>query len=73
MVSVTAQHQPLCQAVPNTRIEMQLSQLLVERFRVLHREKYGTEISYEAAELQLKEIAELVRITASKQEVKQSA
>ena len=49
---------------------MSLSSKLVEIFRALHREKYGAEISYDVAELQLKELAELVRITAPKQEIK---
>jgi hypothetical protein len=51
---------------------MLLSKQLVERFRALHIEKYGEEISYNAAEHQLKELAELVRITSPKQEAKSS-
>ena len=43
---------------------MFLSEELVEKFRALHLEKYGEEISYNAAELQLKELADLVRITS---------
>lgn len=47
---------------------MSLNQILVEKFRALHLLKYGEEISYEAAEFQLKELAELVRVTSSKEE-----
>jgi hypothetical protein len=36
---------------------------LVERFQELHINKYGIEISYEVAEHQLKELAELIRLT----------
>jgi hypothetical protein len=36
---------------------------LIERFQELHINKYGIEISYEVAEHQLKELAELVRLT----------
>ncbi len=36
---------------------------LVERFQELHINKYGIEISYEVAEHQLKELAELLRLT----------
>lgn len=42
---------------------------LIERFQDLHVNKYGIEISYEVAEHQLKELAELVRLTISSQEV----
>ena len=41
---------------------------LVERFQELHINRYGIEIGYELAEYQLKELAELIRIT-SKMEV----
>ena len=37
---------------------------LIERFQELHINKYGVEISYEVAEHQLKELAELVRLTS---------
>ena len=37
---------------------------LVERFQELHINKYGIEISYEVAEHQLKELAELIRLTS---------
>lgn len=37
---------------------------LIERFQELHIDKYGVEISYEVAEHQLKELAELVRLTS---------
>lgn len=46
---------------------------LVKRFQELHINKYGTEISYEVATLQLKELAELVRLTTSSQEVVHNA
>jgi len=36
---------------------------LVERFQELHINKYGIEISCEVAEHQLKELAELIRLT----------
>ena len=41
---------------------------LIERFQELHINKYGIEISYEVAEHQLKELAELVRLTSAMQE-----
>jgi len=37
---------------------------LIERFQELHLNKYGIEISYKLAEYQLKELAELVRLTS---------
>jgi hypothetical protein len=43
---------------------------LIERFQELHINKFGVEISYEVAEHQLKELAELVRLTSAMQEVK---
>jgi len=43
---------------------MSLSKELVEKFRALYLDKYGEEISYNAAEFQLRELAELVRITS---------
>jgi hypothetical protein len=52
---------------------MRLSTGLVEQFQTLHLKKYGESIDYAVAELQLKELAELVRMTTPKQEVKQSA
>jgi len=52
---------------------MQLSKDLVIRFRGLHLEKCGVEISYNAAESQLKELAELVRLTSRTQEDIQNA
>ncbi len=45
---------------------MQLSKELVMKFQGLHLEKCGVVISYNAAESQLKELAELVRLTTSK-------
>lgn len=52
---------------------MQLSKELVEMFQALHRERFGDEISYESAALQLSELANLVRITSPRKETKQSA
>ena len=43
---------------------MSLSKALVEQFKALHLARYGERISNEDAEIQLKELAELVRITA---------
>lgn len=43
---------------------MTTTKQLVERFQELHVNKYGIEISYEVAEHQLKELAELVRLTS---------
>ena len=37
---------------------------LVKKFQELHIHKYGIEISYEVAEHQLKELAELIRLTS---------
>jgi hypothetical protein len=47
---------------------MLLSKNLVETFQTLYLKKSGIEISYTVAEAQLKELAELVRLT-SKAEV----
>jgi hypothetical protein len=47
---------------------MLLSKDLVKKFQALHLEMCGVEISYAVAELQLQELAELVRLT-SKAEV----
>jgi len=47
---------------------MTLSRKLVETFRALHRNKYGEDISYHVAELQLEELADLVRLTIAKEE-----
>lgn len=47
---------------------MHLSEILIEKFRALHRQRYGEEIGYEEAERKLKELAELVRMTASSKE-----
>jgi hypothetical protein len=52
---------------------MRLSKELVEQFQALHFKKYGESIDYQTAELQLNELAELVRITAPISEDKQSA
>jgi len=43
---------------------MRLNHELVKKFQTLHREKYGEEISYDIAKLQLSELADLVRITS---------
>ena len=43
---------------------MTTSNQLVENFQELHLNKYGIEISYELASYQLKELAELVRLTS---------
>ena len=45
---------------------MPLSRQLVEQFQKLHILKFGESIDYETAELELKNLAELVRITTSK-------
>jgi hypothetical protein len=50
---------------------MRLSKALVEKFQALHLKKWGIPISYNAAEADLKELAELVRIV-SKNRRKQS-
>ena len=47
---------------------MPLTKQLVESFQAMHLKKYSESISYEVAELQLKELAELVRITSEKEE-----
>ncbi len=43
---------------------------LVERFQELHIKKFGIEISYEVAKHQLKELAELVRLTSKVEALK---
>jgi hypothetical protein len=43
---------------------------LIERFQELHINKFGVEISYEVAEHQLKELAELVRLTSKVEALK---
>jgi hypothetical protein len=50
-----------------------VSRELIERFQTLYQKKYGESIAYVVAELQLKELAELVRTIAPKQEIKQNA
>ena len=47
---------------------MSLKRDLVERFRALHKHKFNQDIKYQAAESKLKELAELVRTLASKQD-----
>ncbi len=44
---------------------MSLNKNLITKFQALYLEKFATEISYDIAELQLKELADLVRNTAS--------
>jgi hypothetical protein len=48
---------------------MQLSKELVERFQANYVKKYGEAIGYTAAESQLKELADLVRLTTPQEEV----
>ena len=43
---------------------------LIKRFQELHINKYGIEISYEVAEHQLKELAELIRLTSKMEDKK---
>lgn len=47
---------------------MQLSKELVERFRELYLKRNGSEIEYSNAEHQLKNLAELVRLTSQMRE-----
>ncbi len=49
---------------------MLLSKDLVERFQAIYVNKNGEMIGYAEAESQLKELAELVRLTSAMQEVK---
>lgn len=49
---------------------MALSKALIERFKALHLAKYGEQIDDAVAEIQLKELAELVRITTPREEIK---
>ena len=49
---------------------MALSKALVEQFKALHLTRYGERISNEDAEIQLKELAELVRATTPEEERK---
>ena len=53
-----------------TRNSMQLSKELVEQFQKLYLIKFNIDISYDSAEQQLKELAELVRIVARDKEEK---
>lgn len=48
---------------------MSLSKDLVERFQAIYVSKSGEVIGYAEAESQLKELAELVRLTSAMQEV----
>lgn len=45
---------------------MQLNHELVKEFQTVHLKKYGEHIPYEVAESQLRQLADLVRITAQK-------
>ena len=49
---------------------MALSKALIEQFQALHLAKYGEQIDYAVAEIQLKELTELVRITTPQKESK---
>ena len=49
---------------------MTLNNKLIERFQELHINKYGIEISYEVAEHQINELAELVRLTSKVEALK---
>lgn len=49
---------------------MSTNKKLIERFQELHINKYGIEVSYEVAEHQLKELAELVRLTSDAEALK---
>lgn len=46
---------------------MSLTKELVNKFQALYQTKYGESLSYQAAEMQLKELAELVRLTSQVQ------
>lgn len=48
---------------------MSLSKELVERFQATYITKYREAIGYSEAEMQLKQLAELVRLTSAVQEV----
>jgi hypothetical protein len=52
---------------------MSLSKELIERFQAVYAHKNGEVIGYSAAETQLKEIAELIRLTASESQESQDA
>lgn len=52
---------------------MSLSKELVERFQAIYVNKNRVVIGYSEAESQLKELAELVRLTTSKSEELQNA
>lgn len=47
---------------------MALSKALIEQFQALYLAKYGEVVNAAAAELQLKELAELVRLTSPREE-----
>ena len=49
---------------------MQLSHELVESFQRLHLDRYGESISYEVAESQLQQLADLIRMTAQTKDPK---
>jgi len=44
---------------------MTLNKILVNKFQTLHLEKFGEALSYDIAEHQLQELADLVRLIAS--------
>jgi len=47
---------------------MRLSQDLIQRFQKLYLAKFGAQLSDEAAEFELRELAKLVRIVCHKKE-----
>jgi len=49
---------------------MSLNRKLVESYQSLFRDKYGEHISYALAESELLELAELVRMTVPKEDIK---
>jgi hypothetical protein len=49
-----------------------MSKKLTERFQSLYQKNYSESIAYVVAELQLKELAELIRMIAPKREDKQN-
>ena len=48
---------------------MYFNRELIEKFRALHLSHFGVEISHDVAELQLKELAELIRISFPRREI----
>ena len=52
---------------------MTLKRNLVERFQAIYVNKYGVVIGYNEAESELKELAELIRLTAQDDRVRHHA